>query len=92
MQHTLFFAVVLHDFNVNLPSAGFMEEVSHVLLLALFFSLPLIFKSVVASISHFLTTGTKIFMLFYQRNLSPLLSISRSRSFSGIHVSVGIKI
>ena len=32
-----FFAVVLHDFNENLPSAGFMEEVSHVLLFALFF-------------------------------------------------------
>ena len=87
------FAVVLHDFNVNLPNAGFMEEMSHELLFALFFSVPLIFRSVAASISHFLTTGTKIFMFFFQRNSSPLLSYSSfSLSFSGIHVSEGIKI
>ena len=34
----------------------------------------------------------KIFMLFFQRNWSPLFFISRSSSFSVIHVNVDIKI
>jgi len=33
----------------------------------------------------------EIFMFFFQRNSSPLFSITRSSSFSVIHVSVNIK-
>ena len=40
-----------------------------------------------ASISHFLTDA----MFFFQRNSSPLFSITRSSSFSVIHVGVNIK-
>ena len=38
-----------------------------------FFSPPLIFTLVAASISHFLTAAIKIFMFFFQRNWSSLL-------------------
>ena len=51
-----------------------------------YFSPPLIFTSLAASISHFLTAA----MFFSLRNSSPLFSITRSRSFSVIHVSVNI--
>ena len=44
------------------------------------------------SISHFLTAAMKLcVMFFFQRNSSPLFSITRSSSFSVIHVSVNIK-
>ena len=56
----------------------------------LFFSLPLIFILLAASISHFLTRY-EIFFFFFQRNSSPLFLITRSSSFSVIHVSVDIK-
>ena len=49
-----------------------------------YFSPPLIFTFLVASISHFLT-ATRFFFL---RNSSPLFSITRPSSFSVIHVSV----
>ena len=51
-----------------------------------YFSPPLIFTSPAASISHFLTAA----MFFSLRNSSPLFSITCSRSFSVIHVSVNI--
>ena len=47
--------------------AGFMEEMSYVLL-STFFLPPLIFTLVAASISHFLTRRYKISMFFFQRN------------------------
>ena len=52
-----------------------------------YFLPPLIFTLLVASISHFLTTA----MFFSLRNSSPLFSITRSSSFSVIHVSENIK-
>ena len=53
-----------------------------------YFSLPLIFALLAASISHLLTAAS---MFFFLRNSSPLFSITRSGSFSVIHVSVNIK-
>ena len=55
-----------------------------------FFSLPLIFTLLAAGISpcHYLKT----LMFSFQRNQSPLFFISRSSSFSLIHVSLDIKI
>ena len=49
-----------------------------------FFSLPLTFTLLVASISHFLTAAKKIFILLFQRNSSRLFWIFRSSSFSVI--------
>ena len=83
-----FFAVVLHDYNVNLPetSCTFFGEnwVVRVLVhvfqffTAAHFHLAL----VAASISHFITAATKFLMLFFQQKMSPLFFISRSRSLS----------
>ena len=66
----------------------FMEELSYVLTqyfascvhVNFYFSLPLIFTKLAASISHFLP-----------RNSSPLFSVTRSSCFSVIHVCVNIK-
>ena len=55
-----------------------------------YFSPPLIFTLLAVSISHFLTTVLN-FHVFLLRNSSPLFSITRSSSFSVIHVSVNIK-
>ena len=55
-----------------------------------YFSLPLIFTSLATSICHFLTEALN-FHVFFLRNSSPLFSITRSSSFSVIHVSVNIK-
>ena len=57
-----------------------------------FFSPPLIFTLVAASISPFSHRRYTIFMFFFQRNWSPLFFISRSNSSSVIHVNVGIEI
>ena len=59
---------------------------------SLFFSLPLIFTLVAASISPLSHRRYKIFMVFFLRNWSPLVFISRSSSFSVIHVNVDIEI
>ena len=75
-----------------------MEELSYVLTqyfvscvhVRFYFSLPLIFTLLAASISHFLTAALT-FLFFSLRNSSPLFSITRSSSFSVIHVSVNIK-
>ena len=55
-----------------------------------YFSLPLIFTLLAASISHFLTASLN-FHVFFLRNSCPLFSITRSSSFSVIDVSVDIK-
>ena len=55
-----------------------------------YFSLPLIFTSLAASISHCLTAPLN-FHGFFLKNSSLLFSISRSSSFSVIHVRVNIK-
>ena len=89
MQHTFFvhfFAVVLHNDNVKLPETSelhvFVEEMLYVVLFT-FFSMPLIFTLVAASISHFLTAGIKL--AFYSSN-------EIGCSFSVIHANVDIKI
>ena len=56
----------------------------------LFFSLPLIFTLLAASVSHLLTAAMK-FSFFFQRNSSLLFLITCSSSFSVIHVSVDMK-
>ena len=55
------------------------------------FSLPLIFTLVAASIFHFLTTAIKFFFFFSNEIGLCLLFISRSSSFSVIHVNLKIK-
>ena len=75
-----------------------MEELSYVLTniffscvhVRFYFSLPLIFTLLAASISHFLTASLN-FHVFFLWNSCPLFSITRSSSFSVIHVSVDIK-
>ena len=58
---------------------------------SLFFSLPLIFTLVVASIFHFLTTAIK-FSCFSSNEIGLcLFFVSRSSSFSVIQVNVKIK-
>ena len=62
MQHTSFvhfFAVVLHDYNTKLPSYTFYGGTVVRVLVYCFFSLPLFFTLVAASISHFLTAATR---------------------------------
>ena len=75
-----------------------MEELSYVLTqyfvscvhVRFYFSLPLIFTLLVASISHFLTAALN-FHVFFLRNSSSLFSITRSSSFTVVHVNVNIK-
>ena len=55
-----------------------------------YFSWPLIFTLLAASISHFLTASLN-FHVFFLRHSCPLFSITRSSSFSVIDVSVDIK-
>ena len=57
-----------------------------------FFSLPLIFHLAAASISPFSHRGYKIITFFFQKNWSPLVFISRSSSFSVIHVNATLKL
>ena len=61
------------------------------LFLFTFFSPPLSFTVVAASISHFSHRRSQIFLLFFQRNWSSLFFISRSSSFFVIHVNADIK-
>ena len=76
----------------------FMEELSYVLTqyfvscvrVHFYFSLPLIFTQLAASICHFLTAALN-FHVFLPRNSSPLFSVTRSSCFSVIHVCVNIK-
>ena len=77
-----FFAVVLHDYNVKLSEFSQL----HVLWRKcrrcscyLFFSLPLTFTLVAASIPHFLTAATK-FSCCLSNNFSFLFSLSSSLS------------
>ena len=55
-----------------------------------YFSLLLIFTLLVASITHFLTAALNS-KFFFLRNSFPLFSITRSSSFSVVHVNVNIK-
>ena len=70
----------------------FMEQLSYVFTqyfvvcvhVRFYFSLPLIFILLAASISHFFTAA----MFFSLQNTSPLFSITRSSSFSVNHVRI----
>ena len=76
----------LHENNVYVLTQYFVSCV-HV---RFYFSLPLIFTLLVASITHFLTAALNS-MFFFLRNSFPLFSITRSSSFSVVHVNVNIK-
>ena len=73
-----------------------MEELSYVLTqyfvssvhVRFYFSLPLIFTLLAASISHCLKAALSFHVFFFLQNSSLLFSITRSSSFSVIHVSV----
>ena len=88
-----FFALVLHDYNVKLPETDWL----HVLCRKCrtcscsFFSLPLIFTLVAASISYFPTAATKVSCCSSNRKnvsfvfyLSLCLSLFFSLSFAGL--------
>ena len=76
-----------------------MEELSYVLTqyfvscvhVRFYFSLPLIFTLLAASISYCLTADLNFHVFFFPKNSSLSFSITRSSSFSVIHVSVNIK-
>ena len=96
MQHTFFahfIAVVLHDYNVKLPETSELHVLPGTDVVCVpancFFSLPLIFTLVTASISHFLTAAIK-FSRFSSNEIG--LFIPRSSSFSVLRVNVEIKI
>ena len=99
-----FFAVVLHDHNLKLSSYTFYGKKCRMCspkILLLVFQFRIFFLTAVhfylagfslltASISHLFNRRYKIFMLFFLQN-SCAFFISRSSSFSLIHVSVDIK-
>ena len=88
MQHTfsLYISGLQRETSRNFPFTRFTCSCSP------FFSLPLTFTLVAASISPFSYHHYIIFMFFFQRNWSPLFFISRSSSFSVVHVNADIKI
>ena len=55
-----------------------------------YFSVPLIFPLLAASIPHFLTAALN-FHVFFLRNSFPLFSVALPSSFSVVHVGVNIK-
>ena len=77
----------------------FMEELSCVLTqyflscvhVRFYFSLPLIFTLLAASISHFFTAPLNLHVFLATKFVSFVLLITRSSSFSVIHVSVNMK-
>ena len=56
-----------------------------------YFSMPLIFTLLAASISHFFTAALNFHVFLLTKFVSFVLSITRSSSFSVIHVSVNMK-
>ena len=90
-----FYAVVLNEYNVKLPETfqlHFLWRKCCRVFLFTFFSLPLIFTLVTASISSFSHRRYKFFFVFLLTKLVSFGFISRSISFSVIHVNVDIKI
>ena len=82
VQHTFFvhfFAIVLHDHNVNFLVARFMEKMSYLLLFNSFHSL--IFTLVAARISPFLT-ALKNFHVVLPTNSSLSSALAVCRFFS----------
>ena len=89
VQHTFFvhfFAVVLHDYKMKLPetsSSHVLWREYHTCSRSLFFTAAYFHLAMVAaSISHFVTAATKFSCCFFNKKLSHLFSISRSRSLS----------
>ena len=84
-----FFAIILHYYNEKLPETSWL----HVLCAPVhFFCGCRCFSPWWPLACPFSHRCYKIFMFFFQRNWSPLFFISRSSSFSVIHVNVDIKI
>ena len=87
VQHTFFvhfFAVVLHDYNVKLPETSwllvlYMEEMSYVFLF-IFFTLPLIFILVAASILSLPPPLQNFNVVLPTKKMFPLSFIARSIS------------
>ena len=89
VQHTFFvhfFAVVLHDYKMKLPetsSSHVLWREYHTWSRSLFFTAAYFHLAMVAaSISHFVTAATKFSCCSFNKKLSHLFSISRSRSLS----------
>ena len=83
-----FFVVVLHDYGVKLSCTFYTGIVVCVPVRFFFvFLLLLSFTSVAASISHFLTSVTKIFIFSFQQNTSPLF-LSLDLTLSLLSMSV----
>ena len=85
------FFVVLHDYNVKhliytsyVGNVVMLPECFFTFVLVRFFSLPLIFTWLAASISHFVTAN---FHVFYQRNSAPLF-LSNTLALSLFSTSV----
>ena len=77
--------IFMDELSMCLPKILFRE-----FMFALVFSMPLIFILLANSISHFLTASISFSSFnFFQQNSSPLLLITRSCSFSVIHMSCG---
>ena len=74
-----FFAVVLHGYNVKLPETYWLYVLCRKCRTCScsFFSLPLIFTLVGATISYFPTAATKFSCCFSNKKMSPLFFISR---------------
>ena len=75
--------IFMDELSMCLPNILFRE-----FMFALVFSMPLIFILLANSISHFLTASINFSSFnFFQQNSSPLFLITRSCSFSVIHMS-----
>ena len=88
-----FFAVVLHDYDVasrNFLVTLFMEEMLYVFLFTFLFAATH-FHLGAASISHFLTATVKFSHYSYDEIGLLCFLISRSSSFSVIHINVDIE-
>ena len=94
--------LLLHDYSMKLPSSRFMKEMSYMVTkkkhvacvpVRFFFfwlSIPLIFTSLAASISHFLTNAIK-FSCFSFNEIRPPLFISLSLSLFHDLLSTSVK-
>ena len=82
----IFFAVVLHDYNVKLPETSWLpvkwrKSCTCTCSMFFLFFTSLMFTQVEASISHFLTAATKFHVVPPTKNVSFSFFLSRSSSF-----------
>ena len=100
VQHTFFvqsflcrcFARRQRETSRNFLVTRFMEEMLYAVLFTAFFSLPLFFTLMAASISHFLTAAVKFHVILQTKLVSFVFLISGSSFFSVIHANVDFKI